>query len=85
MFPIPPTPTAIHNLTGEFSGPGSHLPQIHFPSIWTLAPEAVQTWNNFGTATTVMQAMILAGVVGLGIYMLYRYFRRITADNTDAD
>ncbi|MBI5671277.1 MAG: hypothetical protein HZC41_25045 [Chloroflexi bacterium] len=53
------------------------MPVLQFPSTWEFAPDAVQTWNLFGGATLVLQAIILAAIIGLGLWMLYKFFKGI--------
>lgn len=65
-----PTPTPYPIDTSGF-------PVLEFPRVWDLAPDAIQTWNNFGNATTILQIIILCGIIGLGVFMLYRFLRRL--------
>jgi len=78
-----PTPTPIPE--GDRLSFANNAPQLNFPRVWDLAQDAVQTWNSFGSATQVLQAIILAGIVALAIYLIYRFFKRITADGRDED
>lgn len=67
----PPTPT-------PFAATGlDKMPVLQFPSTWAFAPDAVQTWNLFGGATVVLQAIVLALIIGLGLWMLYKFFKGI--------
>lgn len=73
MFVLQVPPTPLPDVPND-------LPTFDFPRVWDLAPDAVQTWNNFGDATQALQAIVLALLVALGLYMLYRFFRRMTSD-----
>lgn len=55
------------------------MPSFNFPSLWDYVPGAITTWQSFGQATEVLQAIILGGIVLLAVYMLIRFFRRVTA------
>jgi hypothetical protein len=74
---IPPTPTPIPPDIGNAA-----WPEIGIPSMWNLAPEAVQTWNQFGTFGQVLQAMIICFLIGFTIWILWRFFKRLNDEGT---
>lgn len=61
------------------------MPTLDFPSVWQFAPGAVDMWDRLGEATTVLQAIILAGIVGLAVWMFVRFFKRLTAEVDTAE
>lgn len=73
---IPPTPTFIPELT-------SVGPDISFPSVWTMAPNTIQAWHKFAGWTTAIQILLLLLIVGLALYMIYRFVRRLNGDQVN--
>lgn len=74
---IPPTPTFIPDAT-------STGPLIEFPSVWTMAPDAIQAWHKFSGWTSAIQILLVLLLVGLALYMIYRFVRRLNGDQVNA-
>lgn len=77
---IPPTPTLIPE---SFGSTGLEL-DLGVPSMWELAPEAVQTWNQFGQFGEVIKVLIIAFLIGLAVFIIYRFFKRLNEDEATA-
>jgi len=52
---------------------------LNFPSVWDYVDGAITTWQSFGNVTEILQAIVIGGEVLLALYMLFRFFRRISA------
>ena len=63
---IPPTPTPLPPGTAHFSIPSSY-------SLWASTSSAIQFWNWLGVGQIVLQAMIIVGIVLIGLYVLNRF------------
>lgn len=71
MIDWPPTPTPLPPGIAKFDMGDSY-------SLWSAAPTAIQVWNWTGIIGTVLQLILLVGVVIIGGYVVYKAIARLT-------
>lgn len=51
-------------------------------NVWGMTDEAIQAWHWVGNWGTVIQALLLLGVVVFGMMMIIRYLRKLPNEKT---
>jgi len=69
--PLPPTPTLLPPGTPFFSIPTNY-------GLWASAPYAIQSWNELGSARTIVQVVLLIAILIAVAYILMRFGRDFT-------
>lgn len=73
---IPPTPTGLPPGVPRFTIPDNY-------SLWSAAPTAVQSWNMAGELRGIFQAILLIVLIIAGIYIVSRFIRDFTREDSE--
>lgn len=70
-----PTPTPLPPGTPVFDIPSSY-------SLWASTDYAVQSWNLLGDPRSIIQILILVGLIGIGLFMVTRFIKQFTGQDS---